>query len=45
LEIEFESEGKFSKFKKAQKKIKKKLLVVMIGGLSINEISNLERVV
>jgi hypothetical protein len=28
-----------------QKKSKKKLLIVMIGGLSVNEISNIERIV
>jgi len=28
-----------------QKKSKKKLLIVMVGGLSVNEISNIERIV
>ncbi len=45
MELELSSEGKFSKFKKLQKKSKKKLLVVMIGGISLNEISNIERIV
>lgn len=43
--MEFEAEGKFSKFKKVQKKMRKKLLIVMIGGLSVNEMSNIERIV